>query len=63
MHPPPRRVPFFPPSENVCWSLKNSAAFSSRVLGWDAKAFVGCYGQSPLEGPELNAMLYAALGR
>eukprot|EP00903_Cladosiphon_okamuranus_P013972 g12993.t1 len=41
----------------------NSAAFSSRVLSWEATKFVGSHGQSPLEGPELKTMLNNALGR
>lgn len=33
------------------------------MLSWEATKLVACHGQSPLEGPELKAMLHIALGR
>ncbi|CAM9586287.1 unnamed protein product [Pylaiella littoralis] len=54
----------FTPVKTLMRAFKgNSAALSARVLGWDAKIFVACHGEAPLEGPELKDMLYAALGR
>lgn len=40
-----------------------SADVAARVLSWDIKVFVGCHGQSPLEGPEVKAKIRDALGR